>query len=113
MTLGEESYTRHKNRVKRARTLVEIAFVVAALYLLYTLFFHGKTYQPYTESQVSPTTDTGFIALSYFGVDRIGDTSTLIGEKQLQRCSQHFRAAGHVYPNGIHVPDHEAGRSDL
>lgn len=38
MTLGEESYTRHKNRVKRARTLVEIAFVVAALYLLYTLF---------------------------------------------------------------------------
>ena len=54
MTLGEESYTRHKNRVKRARTLVEIAFVIAALYLLYTLFFHGKTYQPYSESQVSP-----------------------------------------------------------
>ena len=45
MTLGEESYTRHKNRVKRARTLVEIAFVIAALYLLYTLFFHGKTYE--------------------------------------------------------------------
>ena len=42
MTLGEESYTRHKNRVKRARTLVEIAFVVAALYLLYSLFFFGN-----------------------------------------------------------------------
>ena len=45
MTLGEESYTRHKNRVKRARTLVEIAFVIAALYLLYTSF-PWKTYQP-------------------------------------------------------------------
>lgn len=96
MTLGEESYTRHKNRVKRARTLVEIAFVIAALYLLYTLFFHGKTYQPYSESQVSPTTDTGFIALSYFGVDRIGDTSTLIGGKQLREHLKALKDNGYV-----------------
>ena len=102
MTLGEESYTRHKNRVKRARTLVEIAFVIAALYLLYTLFFHGKTYQPYIESQVSPTTDTGFIALSYFGVDRIGDTSTLIGGGAAPRAPEGLE--------GQWLRDHHAGR---
>lgn len=55
-----------------------------------------KTYQPYSESQVSPTTDTGFIALSYFGVDRIGDTSTLIGGKQLREHLKALKDNGYV-----------------
>ena len=84
MILGDESFTKHKNRVKKVRTFFEILAVLAALVSLYLLFFHVKTYHPFKESDVSRTTDTGFIALSYFGVDRIGDTSTLIGKKQLQ-----------------------------
>ena len=66
MILGDESFTKHKNRVKKVRTFFEILAVLAALVSLYLLFFHVKTYHPFKESDVSHTTDTGFIALSYF-----------------------------------------------
>lgn len=96
MILGDESFTKHKNRVKRIRTFFEILAVIAALVSLYLLFFHVKTYRPFKDSDVSHTTDTGFIALSYFGVDRIGDTSTLIGKKQLREHLEALKDEGYV-----------------
>lgn len=96
MTLGDEKFTKKKNRVKRLRTVLEILVVIGLLYLLWETFFHQKTYEPFQEEEVSATTDTGFIALSYFGVDRIGDTSTLIGEKQLREHLEALKAEGYV-----------------
>lgn len=96
MVLGDEVYTKRKNRIKYIRTFFEILVVAAILFTLWTLFFHTKTYIPYDRRDVSDTTDTGFVALSYFGVDRIGDTSTLIGEKQLREHLQAMKDQGYV-----------------
>ncbi len=115
MTLGDEEFTKKKNRTKWLRTVLEILVVLGLLYLVWETFFHQKTYEPFTEDEVSATTDTGFIALSYFGVDRIGDTSTLIGEKQLREHLQALKDEGYVtithedienyYERGTPLPD--------
>ena len=114
MVLGDEVYSRRKNRNKRIRTFFELLAVVAILFTLWTLFFHTKTYVPYDKNHVSDTTDTGFVALSYFGVDRIGDTSTLIGERQLREHLTAMKEQGYVtitaedienyYRNGTPLP---------
>ncbi len=96
MTLSDEEFTKKKNRRKYLRTLLEVLVILGLLYLLWEAFFHEKTYEPFTEEEVSATTDTGFIALSYFGVDRIGDTSTLIGEKQLREHLEALKREGYV-----------------
>lgn len=115
MTLGDEEFTKKKNRTKKLRAVLEILVVLGLLYLVWETFFHQKTYEPFTEDEVSATTDTGFIALSYFGVDRIGDTSTLIGEKQLREHLQALKDEGYVtithedienyYERGTPLPD--------
>lgn len=88
--LGDEKFTRRKNRRKRLRMIGEIASLVAVSYILARAFFTFTTYEPYPASAVNDTNeDTGFVALSYFGVDRTGHTSTLIGE---ERLGEHLRA---------------------
>jgi len=58
---------------------------------------HLKTYRPYDATTVETTgKDTGFVALSYFGVDRIGDTSTLIGEDRLREHLSALKDQGYV-----------------
>lgn len=96
MILGDTKFTRRKNRVKKIRTSFEILAVLAMIFLLYTLFFQVKTYHPFTEDQRNSSTKEGFVALSYFGVDRIGDTSTLIGEKQLREHMQALKDNGYT-----------------
>ena len=93
--IGLEDFTRRKNRWKKVRTGVEIMILLATLYVVVNLFFTFKTYQPFADADVS-TEDRGFIALSYFGVDRIGDTSTLIGKEQLRRQLTELRDQGYV-----------------
>lgn len=112
--LGDEQFTKAKNRTKVIRTIFETICVILALIGLYFLFFHVKTYRPYAASEISDTQDTGFIALSYFGVDRIGDTSELIGEKQLFEHLSALKDQGYVtittqdiidyYQNGKKLP---------
>ena len=93
--IGLEDFTRRKNRWKKVRTGVEIMILLATLYVVVNLFFTFKTYQPFADADVS-TEDRGFIALSYFGVDRIGDTSTLIGKEQLRRQLTELHNQGYV-----------------
>ena len=93
--IGLEDFTRRKNRWKKVRVGVEFMILLATLYVVANLFFTFKTYQPFADADVS-TEDRGFIALSYFGVDRIGDTSTLIGKEQLRRQLTELRDQGYV-----------------
>ena len=93
--VGLENFTRRKNRWKMARVIVQFIILLAAFSILLTFFFTFKTYIAFDDAAVSAE-DRGFIALSYFGVDRIGDTSTLIGKEQLRRHLTELHDQGYV-----------------
>ena len=81
---GEENFTKKKNRHKRIRVVAELLLLAIMAVIIINLFFTLKTYVPYASADADGE-DHGFIAISYFGVDRMGDTSTLIGKDQLRR----------------------------
>lgn len=95
--LADAAFSRRKDRVKFIRTVLEICVVATLAISLYHLFFSSQKYEPYGEGLISSEPDvTGFIALSYFGVDRNGDTSTLIGHRQLEKHLKALRDQGYV-----------------
>ena len=95
--LADDAYTARKQRFKQVRTAAEILAVALMAFLLYNLFYSLKTYEPYgPEAAPGGEEDTGFVALSYFGVDHIGDTSTLIGQKQLRKHLKELHDQGYV-----------------
>lgn len=113
--LGDEAFTRRKDRFKRVRTVIQLLVLALSAAILINLFFHLKTYHPYDDSAVSDGgEDTGFIAISYFGVDRIGDSSTLIGKDLLEEHLSALKDQGYVtitqkdiedyYENGKPLP---------
>lgn len=113
--LGDEAFTRRKDRFKRIRTVIQLLILALSAAILINLFFHLKTYHPYDDSAVSDSgEDTGFIAISYFGVDRIGDSSTLIGKDLLEEHLSALKDQGYVtitqkdiedyYENGKPLP---------
>lgn len=93
--LADAAFTRRKNRRKKVRTAMEFACIAAALFVLMELFFTFKTYDP-AAAAAAGAQDKGFIALSYFGVDRNGDTSTLIGKEELRRHLAELKSQGYV-----------------
>jgi len=100
MSLGNDAFTTRKNRRKRIRTVLEILVLLGAAVLLINAFFTLKTYRPFDVNQMDMGTgsadDTGFIALSYFGVDRTGDTASLIGRNQLYDHLKVLKDQGYV-----------------
>ena len=92
--LADAAFTRRKNRRKKVRTALEFACIAAVLFVLMELFFTFKTYDPAVAA--AGAQDKGFIALSYFGVDRNGDTSTLIGKEELRRHLAELKRQGYV-----------------
>lgn len=128
--LGDDAFTRRKDRFKRIRTVLQFLVIAVCLAMLADLFFHLKTYHPYDASSLADSSeDTGFIAISYFGVDRIGDSSTLIGKDLLEEHLQALKDQGYVtitqkdiedyYQSGKPLPKRalylmfEDGRRDL
>ena len=95
--LSDADFSAHKDRFKRIRTTGEILVVLAVIALLANLFLNLRTYHPFPASAVNDSAeDTGFVALSYFGVDRIGDSSTLIGKDALRQQLQALHDQGYV-----------------
>ena len=94
-TLSDEAFTRRKNRRKKMRVALQIACLAAVLFVLAELFFTIRTYDSSAAAAVSAE-DHGFIALSYFGVDRNGETSTLIGKEELRRHLSELKSQGYV-----------------
>ena len=92
---GEENFTKKKNRHKRIRVVAELLLLAIMAAIIINLFFTLKTYIPYASADADAE-DHGFIAISYFGVDRMGDTSTLIGKDQLRRHLAELRRQGYV-----------------
>ena len=92
---GEENFTKKKNRHKRIRVVAELILLAIMAAIIINLFFTLKTYVPYASADADGE-DHGFIAISYFGVDRMGDTSTLIGKDQLRRHLAELHRQGYV-----------------
>lgn len=93
--LADAAFTQRKNRRKKVRTTMEFICIAVALFALFELFFTLKTYDS-SAAAAAGAEDKGFIALSYFGVDRNGDTSTLIGKEELRRHLTELKSQGYV-----------------
>ena len=77
---------RKKNVYKVIRSIIEAVVLIILLIVIIRALFSFNTYKPYSEEEA--TSNAGFVALSYFGVDRIGsDTLT-----STQRLDEHLKA---------------------
>lgn len=72
-----------KDWIKAVRTVLEIIFLLVLLVLVSRELFTFKSYKPYDPQTATGETTTGFVVISYFGVDRSGD-DTLIGIRRLE-----------------------------
>ena len=82
MTLGNEAFTQKRDKVKIIRTVLEVIIILLLVYVAVTNLFVFEKYKPYDRNTTTMSDNGGFVALSYFGVDRIGN-NTLIGLEQL------------------------------
>lgn len=92
MGLGNEEYTARKDRRKAVRVFGQFCVLLGVAFLCAMALFTWKTFTPYHGVR---SEDRGFIALSYFGVDRVGSQS-LIGMEQLRAHLQALKDQGYV-----------------
>lgn len=89
---------RRKNVHKVVRSIGETLILAGLAVVLVRAFFTFDTYEAYDEKVVEmaePGEDTGFIALSYFGVDR-NETKTLVSTKRLREHMDALSKSGYV-----------------
>jgi len=112
MTL-KNAFTIRKERRKKIRVFFQVIFLIAIISLAINALYTFKKYQPFNENNTTFAGDQGFIALSYFGVDRVGSGS-LIGTEQLESQLAGLKQQGYVtvtqqdildyYKNGKELP---------
>lgn len=108
---------KRKDRIKIVRSLFEGIIVITVLILIIKTLFTFSVYEPYSLSTVSKESKdvkNGFIAVSYFGVDRTGD-ETLISTEALEKQIKALKYNGYVtiteqdildyYKSGKIIPD--------
>lgn len=89
---------KRKNIRKVVRSILQSIILLLLLVVLVRALFTFDTYEPYDESRIEMATedeDTGFIALSYFGVDR-NETKTLISTRRLKEHIDALSKSGYV-----------------
>jgi hypothetical protein len=79
---------RRKDRTKIVRGILQGIILIILLAVIIKALFSFSVYESYNSSKLSNNQDTGFIAVSYFGVDRTGN-DTLISTKKL---NEHLKA---------------------
>lgn len=69
-----------KNRAKKVRIVLQLIVIILCVYALYAIIFKGTYHQVEGEK-----TETDFIAISYFGVQKFQtDSSVMIGQDRLK-----------------------------
>jgi hypothetical protein len=87
---------RKKERTKIIRTTVEIIVFVIVAFLVYQAFYMQKKYKPYVDAPVS-SDDKGFIAISYFGVEKFdAESKSLITDDRLDQHIKALKDSGYV-----------------
>ncbi|MGK0465457.1 glycoside hydrolase [Clostridium sp.] len=116
-----------KDRIKKIRGISQGVILFVILVIIIKSIFTFSVYSPYSSADVSKGAESGFIAISYFGVDRTGD-DTLISTKSLEKQIKALKDNGYItitqkdmldyYEKGKVLPEKslfllfEDGRSD-
>lgn len=111
-TLYDEQFSKNKSRKKKVRTFLEIVLILLMIGIGLYVYFTEKTYEPYEGS--SPA-ENGFIALSYFGVQKTEGSQSLIAQENLEEHLKALKRQGYVtitsddvydyYHNGKQLPE--------
>lgn len=96
MNRPADPYVKKHNRRKRIRVVFECVILLFAAFLLMRAFMQVKEYTPPASVPMSRTTVPGFIALSYFGVERYDSSDTLINLDRLKAHIQALKNSGYV-----------------
>jgi hypothetical protein len=112
MRSGKNFSPARKDRIKVIRSIIEGVILLFVLYLLSRMFFSVREYSPAKDQDMTQT-ENGFIAVSYFGVDRTGDEK-LISTDRLDENLKALKDSGYVtitqndiinyYKNGGKLP---------
>lgn len=92
---SHRAYTARKDRKKFIRVVIQIIIILAVTAICLAALFTLKEYKPYTQQNAKFSGDKGFVALSYFGVERIGNQN-LIGVGRLHEHLQALKDLGYV-----------------
>ena len=113
MMSADKEYTAKKNSKKKRRVILQLGILAVVAAIFYFALFTAGKYKPYEPSAINMAQDKGFIALSYFGVDRVG-LQPLISEERLGEHLAALRQQGYVtitqkdiidfYANGKPLP---------
>jgi hypothetical protein len=95
MMTYDDNYTKNKNRKKILRGSLQGLILLMFLAILIMAVVTLAAYEPFSRSNTKFSGDRGFVALSYFGVERVG-TQTLIGVNRLQEHLQALKNQGYV-----------------
>lgn len=90
--LGNAAYTKWKNRRKRIRTAAQILIFLTVGGVALWSWWHAPVYQPYNDT--SPR-QNGFVALSYFGVQKTDGSQLLISEANLRDHLEALKRQGY------------------
>jgi len=114
MTISNEIFTVRKDRKKRIRAVMQIMILLVILAICIMSLFTLKSYEAYTPRTTKFAGDRGFVALSYFGVERNGDQN-LIGVGRLRDHLEALESLGYVtitqqdiinyYQSGTDLPE--------
>lgn len=91
--LSNESFSKIRNRKKKIRTILQIIFLLGLVSIVIFTFMTKLKYKP--SDEVS-SVDNGFIALSYFGVQKTEGSQQLISEENLRSHLQALKDQGYV-----------------
>lgn len=91
----KEFSPKRKDRIKVVRSILEGIILVALLIVTLKSIFTFSEYSSYKENIINNGEDNGFIAISYFGVDRNG-TNTLISTEALENQLKALKENGYV-----------------
>ena len=92
----QADYFKKHNRLKRIRTVFECVILLLAAFWLVKAFLQTRTYEPPASVPMSSTTEDGFVALSYFGVERYDSSDSLINLDRLYAHVQALKASGYI-----------------
>lgn len=85
---------KQKDRRKVIRSIVQVIIIIFLIYIIIQALFSFNEYNPFENSEREQL-DEGFIAISYFGVDPIGNEK-LISKKNLEKHIKALKASGYI-----------------
>lgn len=113
MQIGDDKYTKNKERKKIIKVVLQIICLAALAAVLVLALFTFKKYVPFQQrSDVPVSDDRGFVALSYFGIARTG-TSDLIAKDRIAEHLEALKMNGYETITQQDIIDYYANKETL